>query len=154
MSERDPRASAALGTAALAVGGVVVAALTSGAAGAWGVLVGTVMIVVLFSAGTGVIRAAATLSPALSLLVALLTYVLQLVLLVAVLIALERSTLLGESLDRAWIGGTIIVGTLVWSAALVSVDLRRPHHHPRREGEGEPAHGAVPGGEPSGGPPR
>lgn len=132
-----------LGTVALAVVGAVVAGLTVGAAAAWGVVVGAVTIVVVFAAGMSITHAAATLSPALSLLVALLTYLLQLVLLVVVLVWLERSTLLGATLDRVWIGGTIIVGTLVWSAVLIRADLRRPGHYHSSAGAGESADGAA-----------
>lgn len=123
-------------TVLVTAAGVVVAALTGGSPAAYGVLVGAVAVVVVFSFGMAVTQSAAALSPALSLLVALLTYVLQLVLLVVVLTALERSDLLGSSLDRGWIGGTIIVGTLAWSAALIRSAVRRTarYHTPVDEG--------------------
>ena len=116
---------ALLVTALLTSAGVVVAGFSGGSSAAYGVLVGAVAVVVVFSFGMAVTHAAAALSPAMSLLVALLTYLLQLVLLVVVLTSLERSGLLGATLDREWIGGTIIVGTLVWSWALVRAATRR-----------------------------
>ena len=144
---------AVVGTATLALCGAVVAGLTSGADGAWGVVVGAVTTVVLFFLGMSITHVVATLSPALSLLVALLTYALQLVLLVLVLVGLERSTLLDELLDRRWIGATIIGGTLVWSAALVRSDVRRTRLYHNGTGQGEPSEEASSGPRPGAGPP-
>lgn len=128
---------AVLMTALLTAAGATTAALTGGAPAAYGVLVGAAAVVVVFSLGMGVTHAASALSPGLSLLVALMTYVLQLVLLVVVLTALERSDLLGTTLDRGWIGGTIIVGTLVWSGALIRSSMRRTalYHAPADQRE-------------------
>lgn len=112
---------------------VLVGALVGGAPAALGVVVGAVTVVVVFSFGMAVTHAVATISPALSLLVALLTYALQLVVLVLVLTGLERSDALGSALDRRWIGGTIIAGTLVWSAALVRFDVLYHRSAERRE---------------------
>ena len=142
-----------LATSALAVAGAVLATLVSGSAAAWGVLVGSVTVVVVFSVGMSITHAVATLSPALSLVVALLTYLLQLVLLIVVLVALERSTLLGTVLDRRWIGGTVIAGTLLWSAALVRADLRGADHYHSTGGGGEPVGEAPAGHDPGGRPP-
>ena len=146
-------APAVVGTATLALCGAVVAGLTSGADGAWGVVVGAVTTVAVFSLGMSITHVVATLSPALSLLVALLTYALQLVLLVLVLVGLERSTLLDEVLDRRWIGGTVIVGTLVWSAALVRSDVRRTRLYHNGTGQGEPSEEASSGLRPGAAPP-
>ena len=123
---------------ALVALGVVVAAAVAGAPAARGVLVGAVTVVAVFSFGMAVTHAVATISPALSLLVALLTYALQLVVLVLVLTALERSEALGSSLDRSWIGGTIIVGTLLWTAALVRLDVLYHRSASGREPSSEP----------------
>jgi ATP synthase protein I len=126
---------ALLATAVLALVGAVVAGLTSGAPAVRGVVVGACLVAVLFAVGSLVVQAVATLSPALSLLVALLTYLLQLLLMVIALTALERSGVLGPTLDRVWTGGTIIAGTLLWSAALVHAATRRTaHYHSETEG--------------------
>jgi ATP synthase protein I len=139
---------------ALGVTVAVVAGVVAGAPAARGVLVGTAIVVVVFASGMAVTHAAAALSPALSLLVAMLTYVLQLVLLVIVLMALERSSLLEATLDRGWIGATIIAGALVWSAALVrEAMLRTAQYHspdPGSESRDEPASQRPPGEEPAG----
>lgn len=116
---------ALLATALLAVVAALVAGLTSGAPAVRGVVVGACLVAALFALGSVVVQAVATLSPSLSLLVALLTYVLQLLILVVALTALERSGLLGPRLDRSWTGGTIIAATLLWSAALVHSATRR-----------------------------
>lgn len=128
---------ALLVSAAMGAVGAVVAGLAVGAPAARGVVVGTVLVVVVFATGMAITQAAAALSPALSLLVALLTYVLQLVLLVVVLVSLERSDLLESTLDRGWIGGTLIIGTLVWSWALVRAAMLRTAHYHSSEGLGE-----------------
>lgn len=125
----------------LAVAAVVVAGLVGGAPAAWGVVVGAVTVVVVFSFGMAVTHAVASISPALSLLVALLTYALQLVVLVLVLTGLERSDALGATLDRRWIGGTIIVGTLVWSTALVRLDVLYHRSTEPRESSPTPPEG-------------
>lgn len=132
--------TAVASTAGLAAVGAVVAGLVGGAPAAWGVVVGAVTVVAVFALGMGITQTVATLSPALSLVVALLTYLLQLVTLVVVLAALERSTLLDTTLDRVWIGATVIVGTVMWSLALVRADLRGTrgaghYHSPRGGGE-------------------
>lgn len=113
---------------ALALAGGVVAGVLGGAPAALGVVVGAVTVVAVFSFGMALTHAAATVTPRQSLLVALLTYGLQLVVLLLVLTALEGSDALGATLDRGWIGGTIIVGTLVWTAALVRLDTL--YHRP------------------------
>ena len=144
-------APAALVTLLLTAVGATVAGLTGGSEAAYGVLVGAAAVVAVFSLGMALTHAAAALSPALSLLVALLTYLLQLVLLVVVLTSLERSGLLGPTLHRGWIGGTIIVGTLVWSAALIRSSVRRAalYHAPADQRESTSS-GEVAGG-PEGG---
>jgi hypothetical protein len=119
------------------------AGLVDGAPAAWGVVVGVVTVLAVFSFGMAVTHAVASISPALSLLVALLTYALQLVVLILVLLGLERSDALGSTLDRSWIGGTIIVGTLVWSAALVRRDVLYHRSEDVRESSSAPSSGVL-----------
>ncbi len=146
------RTASGAGAALVVVGALVlvgapVAALVAGSAAAWGVTVGAVVVVVVFGFGMSITHAVAALSPALSLLVALMTYALQLVLLVVALLALERSGLLATTLDRGWVGGTIIVGTLVWSSALVRVAMHRTRYHSTEPGR----HSSSSGGPEAGG---
>lgn len=107
-------ASTALVVLAVALLGALAAALTAGSAAAYGVLVGAAVVLVAFGLGATVVDQVAGLMPAASLLVALLTYVLQLVVLWVVFTELDASPLLEGTLDRTWLGATVIVGSLVW----------------------------------------
>lgn len=97
----------------------LVAALVDGRAAAVGVLVGLGVLVGFYLFGLVTVQVAAAVAPTVSLLVALLTYTLQVVLLGVVFVGLQRSGLLDGAVDRAWLSGTVVVGTLVWTAALV-----------------------------------
>ncbi len=110
----------ALGLAASLVGVVL-----SGPPAALGALVGTLLIVVVLVGGSVMLDLVATVLPAASLLIAMLTYTLQLLVLLLVLLALERSSLLGSELDRAWLGGAVIAATAAWTAAQLRVHLTR-----------------------------
>ncbi len=130
-------------TAAVTLGLGVVASLVAlsvaGRPAALGTVVGTVLIVVLLVGGSLVLDLVATVLPAASLLIALLTYTLQLLVLLLALLALERSGLLEAELDRAWLGGAVIVATGLWLAAQLRVHLTRRipvYDLPDRPGEG------------------
>ena len=133
----------------LAVGLVlgVVAGLTEGVAAVNGVAIGTLMVCLVFGLGAIVLDVVATLAPAASLLIALLTYTLQVVLIGLVFVALKRSGLLEDSIDARWLGGAVIAGTLTWLAAQVfaTTRLRIPAYDlPSREAADEaPATGAA-----------
>lgn len=111
-----PRLLLAGTTVLVAVG--TLAGLTEGAAGVLGALVGLALTLVVFGFGMSLTAAVAHLTPALSLLVALLTYALQLLVMLMALVALERSDLLEGTLDREWLGGSVIVATVVWTTVL------------------------------------
>ena len=138
--------SALLGAALVAlVAGlllVLVGAILGGAPAAYGALAGTLIVVGVFALGAGVVHVAAGLVPAASLLVALLTYTLQVLLLAVVFLAIERSGLLDDALDRRWLAGAVIVGTLAWIVTqivlatrlrLPAYDLGDPEVHDRPE---------------------
>ena len=110
----------------LAVGLVLgtVAGFTGGTPAVLGVAIGAAMVCVFFAAGAFVLDVVATLAPAASMLVALLTYTLQVVLVGLVFVALTRSDLLEGTIDPRWLGGTVIVGTLAWLAAQVVASTR------------------------------
>jgi ATP synthase protein I len=63
--------------------------------------------------------------PSAALVVALLTYVLQVVLMGVVFLALDQSGQLDEGIDRAWLAGTIIGGTMVWLLVQVVLETTR-----------------------------
>ena len=106
---------------ALVVGLAVaaVAASVSGAAGGLGALLGVGLVVVVCGLGGWVVAAATRISPAASLLVALMTYAAQIVVLLLALVALRRSGLLDTDLDRTWIGVGVICATVTWLAVQV-----------------------------------
>lgn len=123
------RVSAALvrtacATTVLGLAMTLVAALTGGTSASYGAALGTLLVVAVFGFGTFTVNAVATLVPSASLLVALLTYTLQLVALALVLAMLAGSDLLGGTVDRGWVGGTVIVCTLGWMAAQVVLSTR------------------------------
>jgi ATP synthase protein I len=98
-----------LGLLAIGLGG-----LLSGSAAAYGALVGTVLVVGVFGFGTFTVNAVAAVMPTASLLVAVMTYTLQVVAMALAFVILSGSGALDETIDRAWLGGTVIAGTMVW----------------------------------------
>lgn len=124
----------------------VAGALVAGSAAAWGVVAGTALLVGFFGFGLLTMHLVSALAPALSLLVALLTYTVQVALLALVFVALRDSGLMEGTVDRRWLGLTVIVGTLAWTGLLLrgATTQRIPHYHtpadlakPRNEGSAE-----------------
>ena len=111
-------------TVVAAVLAVALGAVTAGSAGAAGAAIGSALVLLFFGAGALVVNAVASVSPAASLLVALLTYLLEVVAMGAVFAALGRSGALGDSVDGAWIGVVVIALTLVWLGAQTFAALR------------------------------
>jgi ATP synthase protein I len=99
-------------------------ALVSGPSAALGALVALVMVSGFFTAGALVLDVVARLAPAASLLVALLTYTLKILLVGTVFLALNRSGVLDDAVDARWLGGTVIVCTLVWVAGQITFSMR------------------------------
>lgn len=121
-------AGAALVT--LVLGGLATAlgSLLAGRSASYGALIGTAVVVGVFGLGSLVVDQVAGALPGASLLVALMTYTLQVVAMAALFLALSGSGLLDATLDRRWLGATIIAGTFVWLVAhlLLAVRLRIP----------------------------
>ena len=111
-------------TTVLGVAAVAVAGMVSGRPGAIGAAAGVLMVCVFFGLGTFVVSAAATVAPSASLPIAMLTYLLQVMLLALAFLALSRSGALEEDVDRIWLGGTVIVGTLLWLCAHIVTTMR------------------------------
>jgi ATP synthase protein I len=82
------------------------------------------VVVGFFCFGTLTTSAVAAVAPGASLVVALLTYTLQVVLLFVLLVAVTRSPAGTSWLDVRWLAGTVLVGTLCWTVALVVHALR------------------------------
>lgn len=113
--------------AVAAVGVVTVAAgaVAGGASAAYGAVAGSLLVLAVLGSGSVVVDVVARVMPAASLLVALLTYTLQVVLMAAVFVALTRSGQLDDALDRRWLGGAIIAGTLAWTLVQVVLTARQ-----------------------------
>jgi ATP synthase protein I len=122
------RESAVLGpvTVGVVVGLVLVtlAASTTGAPGAAGAAIGSVMVLTFFGFGAAVLGVVARLAPAASLLVALLTYTLQVVLVGVVFLALSSGGALEGPVDARWLAAAVIIGTLVWLGTQVTLAMR------------------------------
>jgi ATP synthase protein I len=101
-----------------------VAGFSGGRPAVLGAAIGTAMVCVFFASGALVLDVVASLAPAASLLIALLTYTLKVVLIGLVFLALSRSGLLADAVDARWLGGTVIVGTLAWLVAQVVASTR------------------------------
>jgi ATP synthase protein I len=89
-----------------------------------GALAGTGLVAGFFLFGMVNAALAATFAPRAALAMALLTYTMQVVALGLLLIAVTRSGLTPGTLDVRWLGGTVIVGALGWTVALVVDALR------------------------------
>jgi ATP synthase protein I len=117
-------AKAAVASVALGAAAVVTGALVGGAPAAYGAAVGIVIVLGVFGFGSFVVNTVAALMPTAALLVAMLTYTLQVVVMGLVFVALSRSGLLADELDREWLAGTVIAGTLVWVVSQIVVTMR------------------------------
>jgi ATP synthase protein I len=93
---------------------VVVAALTDGRPAVVGAASGGVLTLVVFALGVAVVGFVARLLPSASLLVALMTYVLQLLVLALVVAALDGSGVAGDGLSRGWFAAGVIAVTVLW----------------------------------------
>jgi ATP synthase protein I len=111
--------TAVLGLLAGAVG-----AMLRGPEAAIAVAVGVALVLIVFGAGAVVVAVVARAAPAASLFVALMTYTLSVVLVGVFFLWLDNSGLLQGGIDRRWLGGTVIAGTLVWLTAQVVASFR------------------------------
>jgi ATP synthase protein I len=115
---------AAMASMGLGVVAVVAGSLVEGAPAAYGAAIGALIVLGVFGFGSFVVNTVAALMPTAALLVALLTYTLQVVAMGLVFVALSRSGLLGDTLDREWLAGTVIAGTLVWVVCQIVLTMR------------------------------
>lgn len=113
-------AAAAVMVLAVALVGVL---LGGGAAGA-GALVGGLVATLVFLSGSLVVNTVAGIMPGLSLLFALSTYMVQLLALGLLFVVLDGGTLLDGTLDRGWLGCTIIAVTATWLVVQVVLSTR------------------------------
>lgn len=107
--------------------GLLVAAVglfVSGSPAVAGAVLGAGLVCAVFAFGALVLGVVATVAPAASMLVALLTYTLEVVLLALVLVGLNSSGMLDGPVDRRWLAGAVIVCTLVWISAQIVGHVR------------------------------
>ena len=115
---------AAMASMGLGVVAVVAGSLVEGVPAAYGAAIGALIVLGVFGFGSFVVNTVAALMPTAALLVALLTYTLQVVAMGLVFVALSGSGLLGDTLDREWLAGTVIAGTLVWVVCQIALTMR------------------------------
>lgn len=109
----------------LAVGAAaVVGASNAGAAAARGALVGGGLALVFLLFGSVTVYAATSLAPQSSMLVALMTFLLQVVLVAAVFFALDRSGVVGDQLSAPWVAGGVITAAVSWILAQLVASAR------------------------------
>ncbi len=116
--------------AAVAAGGVLLALATAGRPQALGAVLGAGLMSAFYLFGTVTVSLVAAYAPRASLLVALLTYVLQVGALALVLAEVQASPASGSTLDVAWTGGAVVVATVAWLVLLV---VRAVRSTPRPE---------------------
>lgn len=96
------------------LGCVVMAALLSGTAAAYGALIGAGLVVVVLAFGSFSVNLVSQVMPSASLVVALVTYTLQVVVMALAFVVLSSSDLLDARVDAVWLGATVIVATVAW----------------------------------------
>lgn len=93
---------------------VVVAAVAAGSAAVVGAASGGGLTLVVFGLGTAFVSVVARLMPRASMLVALLTYVLQLLVLALCIAAIDGAGIGQDTLARGWFAAGVIAVTLLW----------------------------------------
>lgn len=122
----------------------VLAGVLSDSSAVAGVLVGAALVCGFFGLGAVVLIWVTKVSPAASLLVGLMTYTLQVVGLALVFAGLESSGRLESGIDGRWLGGTVIVGTVVWLAIQVTLSMRGRQPYFDLPSEQGPSEGPAP----------
>lgn len=116
----------ALGAGAGAVLVLVVAgAATTGRAAVVGAATGGVLTLLVFALGIALVDLVARVMPRASLLVALLTYVLQLLVLAVCIAAIDRAGIGQDTLARGWFAAGVIAVTLLWMAGQLVAATRQ-----------------------------
>lgn len=143
IARRKPSVGAGILLAAggfcLAAGAVtaVVGALVQGSDAALGAVVATAIVLLVFGGGAALVNLVAGALPSASMLIALLTYTLQVVLMFVIMLAISRSGVLDDAVDKAWLAGTLIGGTAAWlvSQVVAATKVRIPVFDTEEAGE-------------------
>ena len=112
---------AVLAGVALGVLGVVI----GGSPALMAALAGTALAVLVLFGGSLAVEVVSSAMPAASLLVALMTFLVQMVLMGLTFLVVSRSETIGRTLDTAWIGMAVLAVTLTWMVAHVVLTMRR-----------------------------
>jgi hypothetical protein len=116
----------ALGAGAAAVLVLVaVGAAVGGRAAVVGAATGGVLTLLVFALGIAFVGLVARVMPRASLLVALLTYVLQLLVLAICIAAIDRAGIDQGTLARGWFAAGVIAVTLLWMAGQLVAATRQ-----------------------------
>jgi hypothetical protein len=91
---------------------------------AYGAAVGAALVLGVLGGGSAAVSVVARALPGASLLFAMLTYTLQVILLLSVFAGLDDAGILGTRIDRQWLSGTVIAGTLAWMFVQILVATR------------------------------
>ena len=102
----------------------VIGASTVGATAAAGAAVGGALALAFLVFGSVTVYAATSLAPQSSMLVALMTFLLQVVLVAAVFLALDRSGVVGEQLAASWVAGGVVTAAVSWILAQLVASAR------------------------------
>jgi len=86
---------------------------------------GVLLALVVMALGAFTVDLVARVMPAASLLVALLTYVLQLVLMTVALLGVERAGALDDRGHGLWLAGGVVAVVVVWGVAQLVLTTRR-----------------------------
>jgi len=116
---------AALTTVLAGAALVAVAALVHGAEAAAAAAVGAGLVVLVVSFGTLSLHLVASAMPTASLLVALVTYVTQLAIVLLVFLAITRGGLFPGDQARGWLAASMVLATVVWTAAHLTLTARQ-----------------------------
>jgi len=103
---------------------VVVAAAVHGGEAAAAAAVGAGLVLLVVSFGTLSLHVVASAMPAMSLLVALVTYVTQLAIVLLVFLAITRGDVFSSDQARGWLAASMVLATVVWTAAHLVLTAR------------------------------
>jgi hypothetical protein len=105
-------------------GGALLGLLVAGRPQALGAVLGAGLMTAFYAFGAVTVSLVAAYAPRASLLVALLTYVLQVAALALVLARVQASSASAQTLDVAWVGGAVVAATVAWLVVLVVRTVR------------------------------
>ena len=103
---------------------VVVAAAVHGGEAAAAAAVGAGLVLLVVSFGTLSLHVVASAMPAMSLLVALVTYATQLAIVLMVFLAITRGDVFSSDQARGWLAASMVLATVVWTAAHLVLTAR------------------------------